>query len=47
MRVYIAYNMDESEELRSKLKSMKNEFAAAWKVADEGVKFLRKTEEGK
>lgn len=47
MRVYIAYSMDESEELRSKLKSMESELAVAWKVADEGVGFLRKAEEEK
>ena len=47
MRVYIAHNMDKSEKLRSKLKSMKSEFAAAWKVADERVGFLRRAEEGK
>lgn len=47
MRAYIAHNMDESEELSSKLKSMESELVIAWKVADEGVGLLKKAEEGK
>ena len=47
MRVYIAHNMDDSEELRAKLKSVEDEFAVARKVVDEGVKLLGKTEKGK
>lgn len=47
MRVYIADNMDESEEIHSKLKSMESKLAVAWKVAYEGVGFLRKTKEEK
>lgn len=47
MRAYIAHNMDESEELPSKLKSIESELATAWKVVDEGVRLLKKAEEGK
>ena len=47
MRVYIAHNMDDSEEHRAKLKSVEDEFAVARKVVDEGVKLLRKIEKGK
>lgn len=47
MRTYIAHNMGNSEELRAKLKSIKGELAAAWKMTDEGVRLLRKVEEGK
>lgn len=47
MRAYIAHNMDESEELCSKLKSMESELVVAWKVADEGVGLLKKAEKGK
>lgn len=47
MRTYIAHNMDESEELCSKLKSMESELVVAWKVADEGVGLLKKAEKGK
>lgn len=47
MRVYIAHNMDDSEELCAKLKSVEDEFAVARKVVDEGVKLLRKTEKEK
>lgn len=47
MRVYIANNMDESEEIHFKLKSVESKLAVAWKVADEGVEFLRKTKEEK
>lgn len=47
MRAYIAHNMDESEELCSKLKSMESELVVAWKVVDEGVGLLKKAENGK
>lgn len=47
MRAYIAYNMDKSEELCSKLKSMESELVVAWKVVDEGVGLLKKAEKGK
>ena len=47
MRVYIAHNMDDNEELRAKLKSVEDEFTVARKVVDEGVKLLRKTEKRK
>lgn len=46
-RAYIAHNIDENEELRSKLKSMENEIVGAWKVADEEIGLLRKMENGK
>ena len=36
MRVYIAHNMDDNEELRAKLKSVEDEFTVARKVVDEG-----------
>lgn len=47
MRTYIAHNMGNSEELRAKLKSIEGKFVAAWKMTDEGVRLLRKVEEGK
>lgn len=47
MRTYIAHNMGNIEELRAKLKSIEGELAAAWKMTDEGVRLLRKVEEGK
>lgn len=45
MRSYIAHNMDRSEELCSKLKSVEGELAAAQKVAGEEAELLRKAEE--
>ncbi|RVW87883.1 hypothetical protein CK203_039692 [Vitis vinifera] len=45
MRMYIAHNMDDSEELRSKLKSVGDELATARKVAKKGVRLLRKSKE--
>ena len=45
MRVYIAHNIDDSEELRSKLKSVGDELATARKVAKKGVRLLRKSKE--
>ncbi|KAL6324434.1 hypothetical protein AAG906_013038 [Vitis piasezkii] len=45
MRVYIAHNIDDSEELRSKLKSVGDELATARKVAKKGVGLLRKSKE--
>lgn len=47
MRTYIAHNMGNIEELRAKLKSIEGELAIAWKMTDEGVRLLRKVEEGK
>lgn len=47
MRTYIAHNMGNIEELRPKLKSIEGELAVAWKMTDEGVRLLRKVEEGK
>lgn len=44
MRVYIAQHMDDSEDLRSKLKLAKSELAAAKKAADEGTGLLKKVE---
>lgn len=37
MRAYIAYNIDNSEELRSKLRLVKGELVVARKVIDKGV----------
>lgn len=37
MRAYIAYNIDNSEELRSKLRLVKAELVVARKVIDKGV----------
>lgn len=37
MRAYIAYNIDNSEELRSKLRLVKSELVVARKVIDKGV----------
>lgn len=47
MRTYIAHNMGNSEELCAKLKSIEGELVAAWKMTNEGVRLLRKAEEGK
>lgn len=45
MRTYIAHNMDESEDLRTSLETMKSEVVAAWNLVEEGTDLLRKTEE--
>lgn len=47
MRAYIAHNMVGSEELYFKLKSVEGKLATTRKVVDEGVRLLRKIEEGK
>lgn len=47
MRTYIAHNMGNSEELCAKLKSIEGKLAAAWKMTNEGVRLLKKAEEGK
>lgn len=47
MRVYIAHNMDDNEDLRARLELAKSEAAATRKLAKEGVELLRKTKEGK
>lgn len=44
MRAFLAQQMDRSEELRSKLERAESD-AAAWKVAADGVKLLRKVED--
>ena len=47
MRAYIAHNMDGSEELRAKLKSVEGELAAARKIIDKGARLLRNTKNGR
>lgn len=47
MRAYIAHNMDGREELRAGLEAVDGELTVAQKVADEGVRLLKKTEEVK
>ena len=47
IRAYIAHNMDSSEELRAKLKSVEGELAAARKIVDEGSTLLRNIENGR
>lgn len=47
MRTYIAQNMDNNEELHSKLKSVEGELAAARTTSVKGTELLRKTEEEK
>ena len=44
MRAIITQQMDNSEELRSKLKLAESELVAAWKALDEVVMSLRMTE---
>lgn len=44
MRAYIVHNMDDSEEVRSKLKSVEGKLVVARKAIDEGVGLLRKVE---
>ena len=45
MRTYIAHNMNNSDELCTKLKSIQGELAATRKDVDEGVELLIKEEE--
>lgn len=45
MRAYIVHNMDDSEEVRSKLKSVDGKLVVARKATDEGVGLLRKVED--
>ena len=47
MKAYIDHHMDDSEDLRSKLKVAESELAIARKDADEGVKLLRNTEKAR
>lgn len=47
MRAYITHNMDDSEELRARLKSLGAELAAARKIVDEGAELLRNEENGR
>lgn len=47
MRAYIVHNMDDSEKVRSKLKSVEGELVVARKAADKRVRLLRKVEEEK
>lgn len=44
MRAYIAYNMEENEDLLTSLETMKSENAATRKLVEEGVGLLRKVE---
>lgn len=44
MRAFITQQMDNSEELHSKLKLAENELATFQKTIDEGAKSLRKAE---
>lgn len=45
MRVYIAHNMDRSEELKAKLEAVEGKLADAQKTTDEGARLLWKAEE--
>lgn len=45
MRAYIVHNMDDSEEVRSKLKSVEVKLVVARKATNEGVELLRKVED--
>lgn len=45
MRVFITQQMDNNEELHSKLKLVESELATTQKTVDEGAKSLRKAEE--
>ena len=47
MRACISHNMDDNEELHSKLKSEEGELVTTRKVANERVRLLRKTKQGK
>lgn len=47
MRAYITHNMDNSEELHARLKSLGVKLVAARKIADEGTKLLRNEENGR
>lgn len=47
MKMYIAHNMDDNEELRAKLEMIEGELTVAQKLVDERVGLLRKIEEGK
>lgn len=45
MRAYIVHNMDDSEKVHSKLKSVEGKLVVARKATDEGVELLRKVED--
>ena len=47
LRAYIAHNMDGSEKLHAKLKSVEGELAAARKIIDKGARLLRNTKNGR
>lgn len=47
MRAYITHNMDNSEELHARLKSLGAKLAVARKIADEGAELLRNEENGR
>lgn len=47
MRAYITHNMDNSEELHARLKSLGAKLAVARKTADEGTELLRNEENGR
>lgn len=47
MRMYIAQYIDDNEKLRSKLKMIQGELAAAWTIVVKGAELQRKVEEEK
>lgn len=47
MRAYITHNMENSEELHARLKSLGAKLAAARKTVDEGTELLRNEENGR
>ena len=46
MRAYIAHDMGDNEELRTRLEVVEGEAVVAQKLADEGVGLLRNVEKG-
>ena len=47
MMAYIAHNMDDSEDFRTRLETIKSDVVAGRKLVEEGVGLLRMTEEDK
>lgn len=47
MMAYIAHNMDDSEDFRTRLETIESEVVAVQKFVEEGVGLLRRTEEEK
>ena len=47
MMAYIAHNMDDSEDFRTRLETIKSDVVATRKLVEEGVGLLRMTEEEK